>query len=150
MTTEGAWTVLFHDAFYAEYQQLPEDVQDALLTALIPLQVLGPRASRPDVDTLKGSSFPNMKELRFQAFKNTQVWRACFAFDTQQHAIVLNAAGKQGKSAKVFYSRLIKQADERYRPHLAQLRESSATAELAAEGKKPQAPKKTRRKATDK
>jgi hypothetical protein len=79
-----AWTVLFHSEFQAEYQRLPETVQDELLARLATLREFGPDLGRPTVDTLNGSSFANMKELRFQA---GGVWRFAFAFDPQRQAV---------------------------------------------------------------
>jgi hypothetical protein len=46
---------------------------------LVAVEVEGPNLGRPHVDTLEGSSHPNMKELRFNA--DGGVWRFAFAFD---------------------------------------------------------------------
>jgi hypothetical protein len=59
-----SWLVSFHDDF--EFDELPEEVQDELLARLEVLAEFGPQLGRPQVDTLNGSSFPNMKELRFR------------------------------------------------------------------------------------
>ena len=58
------WTVDFHGDFFKEYRAWSEEVQDAVLSSLGKLRIFGPTLGRPSVDTLKGSSFPNMKELR--------------------------------------------------------------------------------------
>ena len=60
------WTVLFHADFDAEFRDLPDAIQDELLKRLRVLGEFGPTLGRPNVDTLDGSSFPNMKELRFR------------------------------------------------------------------------------------
>ena len=57
------WTIKFCDSFAAEFQTLPIAVQDELLASLIPLKVLGANLGRPNVDTLNGSKYRNMKEL---------------------------------------------------------------------------------------
>jgi hypothetical protein len=57
------WVVLFHPDFEPEFGELPEIVQDELLTRLGVLQEFGPSLGRPNVDTLQGSSFPNMKDF---------------------------------------------------------------------------------------
>lgn len=62
-----AWTVHYHDAFLPEMEALTEDVQDSLLTSVELLQALGPALGRPHADTLAGSQYANMKELRFRA-----------------------------------------------------------------------------------
>ena len=83
------------------------------------LAQVGPMLGRPRVDTLKGSAFPNMKELRFDAADG--VWRAAFAFDPNRRAIVLVAADKSGVSETRFYRSLIEKADRRFAEHLADL-----------------------------
>lgn len=60
-----SWTVLFHDAFDAEFQAFDEALQDELLAHAKLLGEFGPNLGRPTVDGLKGSKHANMKELRF-------------------------------------------------------------------------------------
>lgn len=114
------WDVQFHDEFDAEFEALTEEVQDNLLAAAKAIQIAGPKAGRPHVDTLAGSKHVNMKELRFTAHGGREVWRAAFAFDPERAAIVLVAGSKQGKNQKLFYKRLIKIADGRFDSHLRQ------------------------------
>jgi hypothetical protein len=114
-----SWLVDFHPIFKAEYDKLPEPVQDELVAALVPLQEFGPALGRPDVDTLNGSHYANMKELRFRA--DGGVWRVAFAFDPRRNAVLLVAGDKSGVSEKTFYKRLIGKADKRYREHLETL-----------------------------
>jgi hypothetical protein len=71
---------------------------------------------RPHVDTLNGSQFSNMKELRFRAAGG--VWRVAFAFDPSREGILLVAGSKSGGSEARFYKRLIARADARYAGHL--------------------------------
>jgi hypothetical protein len=111
------WQVAFADDFHAEYQALREVVQDELLLGVRLLEVYGPKLGRPHVDTLKGSKFANMKELRFRA--DDGVWRVAFAFDPKRNAILLVAGDKSGTSEARFYKRLIAAADARYKAHLA-------------------------------
>lgn len=82
------------------------------------LAEFGPGLGRPNVDTLKGSSFPNLKELRF---KLDGVWRFAFAFDPQQRAIVLVGGDKEGVNQKAFYKTMIRVADQRFASHVARL-----------------------------
>jgi hypothetical protein len=70
------------------------------------------------VDTLGGSQFSNMKELRFNA--SDGVWRVAFAFDPRQQAILLIAGNKAGVSQQRFYRQLIARADARCAAHLLQ------------------------------
>lgn len=107
-----AWTVLFHDDF--EFGELPDGVQDELLARLKVLAEFGPQLGRPHVDTLNGSSFPNMKELRF---RKDGLWRFAFAFDPLQQAIILVGGDKEGASQTKFYKSLIRIADARFKDH---------------------------------
>jgi hypothetical protein len=130
-----SWVVLFATEFLPEFSELPEDVKDALFIHARWIEAFGPEAGRPRVDTLKGSKFPNMKELRFEAADGA--WRVAFAFDPERKALLLIAGDKSGVSQKKFYKKLIDKADSRYRSHLEALRklDSSATRKKA-EGKK--------------
>lgn len=110
------WTVVFHDIFEAEFAVLPEEVQDALLVSAGLLQARGPQLGRPHVDTLNGSGYANMKELRFSA--DDGVWRVAFAFDPKRQAVLLVAGAKQGVAGRKFYQDLIRRADQRYADHL--------------------------------
>jgi hypothetical protein len=114
-----SWFVDFHPRFKAEYDSLPEAVQDQLVAALVPLRKFGPSLGRPDVDTLNDSRYVNMKELRFRA--DGGVWRVAFAFDPRRNGILLVAGDKSGVSETRFYRRLIDRADRRYTEHLEHL-----------------------------
>lgn len=107
----------FTDEFDAEFDALPEPVQDELLAQAKVIERFGPAARRPRVDTLNGSKHSNMKELRFDA--GGGVWRIAFAFDPRRRAVLLVGGDKSGVSEKRFYKRLVKVADERYDVHLA-------------------------------
>ena len=117
------WTVLFHDAFDAEFEALVEELQDELLAHAKLLAEFGPHLGRPTVDTLKGSQHANMKELRFSW--NGQVWRLAFAFDPQRQAILLVGGDKGGTDQRRFYKRLLTLADARYDAHLGTLSQPS-------------------------
>jgi len=115
------WTIVFHPEFEPEFDRLDPVVQDELLAQAALLEVFGPRLGRPRVDTLKNSDHANMKELRFSAADG--VWRAAFAFDPRQQAILLVAGTKQGVNEVRFYRQLIRKADQRFDRHLARLNE---------------------------
>lgn len=113
------WIVKFHPVFEPEFDRFSESIQDEILVHAKLLERFGPTLSRPHVDTLKGSHYQNMKELRFQFDK--AVWRVAFAFDPKRHAILLIAGNKTGKNQKLFYKNLIRQADLRFAKHLTSL-----------------------------
>ena len=110
------WPVLFHIAFVKEYQSLPHAVQDEIAAIAELLDSVGPSLKRPHADTLKGSRFANMKELRFDA--SDGVWRLAYAFDPERKAILLVAGDKSGISSARFYKALIVKADSRFAAHL--------------------------------
>ena len=113
------WTVILHDAFAAEVLEFPRAVRVGILAHRDLLQQYGPALGRPHADTLNGSKYSNMKELRFKA--DDGVWRVAFAFDPERRAVLLVAGDKSGVSEKRFYKTLIERADERFSSHLAAL-----------------------------
>lgn len=106
------WTVIFDDEFQSEFENLPEQVQDKILARAGLLEQFGPQLPRPYADTLAGSKFPNMKELRAPVGK--QVWRIAYAFDPVRRAVLLCADDKAGGNQKEFYEALIATADKRF------------------------------------
>ena len=93
------WEVSFHEEFDPEFDALPGAVQDEMLAHAKLLEQFGPQIGRPRVDTLDGSRYPNMKELRFDAADG--VWRVAFAFDPKRKAILLVCGDKSGASEKI-------------------------------------------------
>ncbi len=61
------WTVSFAEEFEPEFDELPQEVQDAILARALLLEREGPSLGRPHADTLTGSKHVNMKELRCNA-----------------------------------------------------------------------------------
>ena len=113
------WTVGFAQEFKVEFDIFAESVQDELLLNARLLEEFGPQLGRPHVDTLNGSDYANMKELRFKA--DGGVWRVAFAFDPKRNAILLVAGDKSGTNSERFYKRLIEKGDKRYRAHLERM-----------------------------
>ena len=111
-----AWTVAFHREFAVEHDALSEPVQEELSAMIMALEHFGPELKRPRSDTLNGSKYANMKELRFYA--DGGVWRVAYAFDPERRAILLVAGDKSGRSSQKFYKSLIKRADKRFSDHL--------------------------------
>jgi hypothetical protein len=114
------WIVETCDELEAEWTDLQEAVRDEILAHSRLLEQFGPQLGRPRVDTLNGSKYANMKELRFDAADG--VWRVAFAFDTRRTAILLVAADKSGVPQKRFYKQLIRKADARYKAHLKRIK----------------------------
>lgn len=115
------WEIVFQEDFESEFDDLNEIVQNECFAHLKVLERFGPELGRPHVDTLNGSNYSNMKELRFNA--DNGVWRLAFAFDPKRKGILLVCGDKSGGSEKRFYKALIKKADKRFEQHLSRLKE---------------------------
>ena len=121
-----AWDVEFHAQCVPECEAVAEAVQDELLAHVTVLEVFGPHLGRPRVDTLHGSRYANMKELRFDAAGG--VWRFAFAFNPVRRGVILCGGDKSGGSQTRFYRGLIARADRRFASHVATARHAiSAT-----------------------
>jgi hypothetical protein len=114
------WTVLFHLEFDEWLSGQEEGLQNEVWVLIGLLKQFGPSLSRPYADTVKGSIYPNMKELRIQ--HRGKPWRVLFAFDPNRNAILLVGGTKVGKQD--WYDVHIPVADERFRRYLAALRRS--------------------------
>jgi len=112
-----AWSVLSHPEFEKWLLSLERPLRNELLANVSLLEEFGPMLGRPKVDTLKGSKYPNMKELRMQ-YKGDP-WRILFAFDPKRSAILLIGGNKGGDER--WYKINIPIADARYAEHLKQL-----------------------------
>ena len=93
-----------------------------IFAALELLEREGPTLGRPLVDTIKGSAFGNMKELRPASPGSSEI-RILFAFDPGRRAVLLlggnKAKGKNGKAKwSNWYKQAIPKADALYRHHL--------------------------------
>lgn len=111
------WTVLFSQRFDDWLSEQDDALQEKVLADLGKLQVYGPELPRPYADTLKGSRYKNMKELRIQF--SGQPIRAFYAFDPIRRAIVLCAGYKSND--KRFYEKLIRIAEDEFAAHLQNL-----------------------------
>jgi hypothetical protein len=111
------WTIIFHPDFKNWLDKQEEDIQDSILVGLGLLKQEGPLLGRPYVDTLKGSRYPNLKELRVQ--HAGEPWRILFAFDPVRQAIVLVGGNKTGD--KRWYEKNIPIAEQRFTEHLESL-----------------------------
>jgi hypothetical protein len=114
------WNVLLDGEFADWLSSLSEPVRVEILAAAGLLRVRGPQLGRPYVDTVKGSRFTNMKELRVRV--GSDPWRILFAFDPQRSAILLVGGNKRGD--KRWYQTFIPIADERFERHLKNFHQS--------------------------
>ena len=105
------WTIKTTDTFDHWFTSLNDVDRTSVLAALLVLQEKGPGLSRPYADTLKGSRYSNMKELRIQS--RGDPIRAFFAFDPARTGIVLCAGNKVG-CEKRFYDEMLPIADREF------------------------------------
>ncbi|HTD32856.1 MAG TPA: type II toxin-antitoxin system RelE/ParE family toxin [Candidatus Elarobacter sp.] len=109
------WEIEGTDEFAAWYGSLGAADQEHVDYVVSKLEVAGPTLARPAVDTVYGSRFANMKELRI----NTPPIRIFFAFDPRRTAILLIGGDKTNDPG--FYDRMIPAADRLYAEHLTHL-----------------------------
>lgn len=112
------WDVEYTDEFEQWWQTLTEKQQDDLLVSVELLRNLGPALPRPHSDTIKGSKYSNMKELRTQS--KGKPLRTLYAFDPRRSAILLIGGDKTGD--KRFYKKILPLADHLYDKHLEELK----------------------------
>lgn len=109
-----AWEIEFTNEFEAWWNGLTEVEQESVTFGVDLLAELGPALSRPHADTLKGSTFPNMKELRVQ--HEGRPYRVLYAFDPRRVALLLIGGDKTGNEN--WYVKTIPMADKLYAAHL--------------------------------
>ena len=89
------WMIKTTKRFDRWFTLLDDSNRACVLAALMVLREKGPGLGRPYADTIKGSAYINMKELRIQS-RGGPI-RAFFAFDPNRTAIVLCAGNKGGQ-----------------------------------------------------
>jgi len=117
-----AWEISLHcevEAWYLGLCQSDPETADLIEDAIDQLAFEGPALGRPLVDTVKGSHYHNMKELRPPSSGATEI-RVLFAFDPKREAILLVAGDKAG-NWDGWYRKAIPLADRRFTEHLAAL-----------------------------
>jgi hypothetical protein len=110
------WEIIFHQEFEAWFFAEDLEVQTSIAMVLDILEEQGAGLGRPYVDTIKGSTFTNMKELRVQ--HNGNPYRILFAFDPQRQAVLLIGGNKGGD--KRWYEKNIPIANRRFTEYLAE------------------------------
>lgn len=116
------WEVEYTDQFEEWWNTLSEDDQENVATVVAKLREHGPMLGRPFVDTITGSRYANLKELRPQEGN----LRVLFAFDPQRTAILL-FGGDKTNNWKRWYHKAIPVADTLYEQHLKTLRREGGT-----------------------
>lgn len=109
------WTIKTTDGFDNWFSALCVTERACVLASLLVLREKGPGLPRPYADTIKGSSYSNMKELRVQS--RGDPIRVFFAFDPYRTGILLCAGNKVGNE-KRFYNQMIAVADREFTDYL--------------------------------
>ncbi len=109
--------VEFTDEFGAWWNDLAAAEQNADAKHVNALSLFGPALGRPQVDTLKGSKLPNLKELRVQ--QAGEPIRILFAFNPLLTALLLIGGHKTGDAR--WYEVNIPKAEALYAQHLLEL-----------------------------
>lgn len=114
-----AWNIEFTDEFGEWWDGLSEDAQDDVSFSVNLLRVDGPALGRPHADTIRDSSFPNLRELRVQ--HRGRPYRVFYAFNPRRTGILLIGGDKTGNSR--WYREFIPRAEAIYRDHLREIGE---------------------------
>ncbi len=112
------WDVITTDKFDEWFDSLDDTDRANVIAGMLLLEAKGPALPRPYADTIEGSTFSNMKELRIQS--KGKPLRAFFVFDPERKAVILCAGNKTGNE-KRFYKQMIPIADKEYKIHLTNL-----------------------------
>jgi hypothetical protein len=112
-----AWEVEVSDEFLEWYDGLREDEWSSVNNAVDILATYGPDLGCPYVDSIRGSRFPNMKELRVQ--HRGKPYRILFAFDPRRNAYLILGGDKTGNPR--WYFDAVRRADKIYEMHLKEI-----------------------------
>ncbi len=112
-----AWEVEVSDEFAEWYRALDDEECESVDTSVDMLAAHGPMLGRPEVDTLKGSRYSNVKELRVQ--HQGKPLRILFAFDPRRCAYLILGGDKTGDGN--WYVTAIRQAEAIYAQHLIEI-----------------------------
>ena len=114
------WEVVLVDevaSWFEELLDLQPETAELVAAAIDLLEEQGPALGRPIVDSIEGSSLPNLKELRPASRGRSEI-RILFAFDPARQAVLLVAGDKAG-DWKCWYVRNIPVAESRFERWLA-------------------------------
>lgn len=110
---EQPWDVYLVDEVRLWLDGLDAPTYARVVQAIDLLAEAGPSLGRPLVDTISGSSLPNLKELR------PGTVRILFCFDLWRSSILLVAGDKSGRW-NAWYTEAVPLAEQRYKTYLAE------------------------------
>lgn len=112
-----SWEVEFTGEFDLWWESLSAEEQDSVDSYVHMLEDAGPALTRPYADIIRGSRFPNMRELRVQ--HQGRPYRVLYAFNPHRTGILLIGGDKTGNSR--WYQEFVPKADAIYAHHLGEL-----------------------------
>lgn len=112
-----SYEVEYADEFDAWWNSLTAEEQDSVARGVVLLSQVGVNLGRPYADTVYGSKFPNMKELRIQ--HQGRPYRVLYAFDPRRTAMLLIGGDKTGNNR--WYEEFVPKADAIYAQHLREI-----------------------------
>lgn len=112
-----AYEVEFADEFGEWWDTLTVEEQASITFSVRLLEEEGVNLTRPHADTVKGSQYPNMRELRCQ--HEGRPYRILYAFDPRRVAMLLIGGDKTGNSR--WYKVFVPKADAIYATHLREI-----------------------------
>ena len=114
MSSDSHWKIKTLPTFDDWFKSLSLPEKEDVLAGIYLLEDRGANLSRPYADTLKGSKFKNMKELRVQ--HKGKPYRIIYAFDPKRHGILILGGNKVGNDR--WYKRNIPLADKLFKQYL--------------------------------
>jgi hypothetical protein len=109
--------VEYTDEFSSWWESLNEAEQNSIAAVVIQLQQHGASLTRPQADTIRGSRYSNMRELRVQ--HQGRPYRVLYAFDPRRKAVLLIGGDKTGDDR--WYEKMLPLAEEIYAEHLREI-----------------------------
>jgi len=103
------WPIDYTQEYEDWFSTQEEESKMVINAKIVILSEFGPNLGRPYVDTIKGSKYANLKELRIK-YKNN-VFRILFYFSKSRNCWLLIGGNKKGKNEEDFYKKLINQAE---------------------------------------
>ena len=107
------WTLVFSPQYQDWLQSLEPQQVRAIGRKLELLRMQGPLLGRPHVDHVKGSQYPNLKELRITSGSPLRI---LFCFDEQRQGVVLIGGDKSTRND--WYTVTIQQAEKIFAEHV--------------------------------
>ena len=108
------WEIEYTDQFEAWWDGLTAEEQDSIAVGVGLLRAHGPALRRPHSGSIRGSAYPNMRELVVQHAGHP--YRVLYAFDPRRVAILLIGGDKTGHER--WYDVNVPLADRLYEEHL--------------------------------